>query len=135
APRRGAAEGRVQQGVGNRVDQVETADRIGPVVGDRDRVGVAGARHEGGRAVGDGDLQVGRRYRVAEVVGRIDCGDRRAGRVVGVVGDDGADVDLLAGQGGGRRGVGPGLGRVDQAVAVRVAGDGGGGARMGVGGG
>src|SRR5215831_11322020 len=59
ASRRGAAEGRVQQRVGDRVDQVETADRVRPVVGDRDRVGIDSARSEGGRGVGDGDRQVG----------------------------------------------------------------------------
>src|SRR5262249_19691592 len=39
--------------------QGEAADRARPVVCDRDRVGVAGARHDGGLAVGHGDRQVG----------------------------------------------------------------------------
>src|SRR6266480_2500947 len=47
-----------------------------------------------------------------EVVGRVAVDDRGAG--VGFQGGDGADVGLLAGQGGGGGGVGPGLGRVEQ---------------------
>src|SRR6516162_3095291 len=43
----------------DRVSQDETADRVRPVVGDRDRVGSADARHQGGGGVGDGDRQVG----------------------------------------------------------------------------
>src|SRR4029077_16773129 len=43
----------------------------------------------------------------------------------GVLAGDGADVGLLAGHGGGRRRVGPGVGQVEQAVAVGVAGEGG----------
>ena len=42
---------------------------------------------------------------------------------VGVLAGDGADVGLLAGQGGGGLRVGPGLGQVEQAVAVGVAGE------------
>src|SRR6185369_12315572 len=61
--------------------------------------------------------------RVAEVVGGVVVGDGGAGRVVGVLAGDGADVGLLAGQGGGGLGVGPGLGQVEQAVAVGVAGE------------
>ena len=52
-----------------------------------------------------------------EVVGRVAVGDRRAG--VDILGGDGAGVGLLAGQGG----VGPGLGQVEQAVAVGIAGE------------
>ena len=53
-----------------------------------------------------------------EVVGRVAVGDRRAG--VDVLGGDGADVGLLAGQGGGGLRVDPGLGQVEQPVAVAV---------------
>src|SRR2546429_458074 len=52
APHRGASEGRVRQSAGDRVSQGEAGDRARPVVGDRDRVCVASARHDGGRAVG-----------------------------------------------------------------------------------
>ena len=64
----------------------------------------------------------------AEVVGRVVVGDGGAG--VGVLAGDGADVGLLAGQGGGGRGVGPGLGQVEQAVAVGVAGEAGDGPQL-----
>ena len=66
---------------------------------------------------------------VAEVVGRVVVGDRRAG-VAGVLAGDGAGVGLLAGQGGGGLRVGPGLGQVEQAVAVGVAGEAGDGPQL-----
>ena len=59
-----------------------------------------------------------------EVVGRVAVGDRRAG--VDILGGDGAGVGLLAGQGG----VGPGLGQVEQAVAVGIAGEAGDGPEL-----
>ena len=139
-------------GVGPGLGQVEQAVAVGVaaggagdgaqlVVGDDD-VGqghVAGVGHhvgEGHRAA-RGHVRPGRAVGVlavdelddvdargvAEVVGRVAVGDGGAGRVVGVLGGDGADVGLLAGQGGGGRGVGPGLGQVEQAVAVGVAGE------------
>src|SRR5207237_237698 len=67
---------------------------------------------------------------VAEVVGRVVVGDGGAGRVVGVLAGDGADVGLLAGQGGGGLRVDPGLGEVEQAVAVGGAGEAGDGAQL-----
>ena len=79
-----------------------------------------------GRAVGVlavDELDDVDRRGVAEVVGRVVVGDGGAGRVVGVLAGDGADVGLLAGQGGGGLRVGPGLGQVEQAVAVGVAGE------------
>ena len=98
--------------------------RVGHHVGERQR-----AAHDDdrpGRRVGvlavDKLDDVNRRG-VAEVVGRVVVRDRRAGRVVGILGGDGAGVGLLAGQGDGRLGVGPGLGQVEQAVAVGVAGE------------
>ena len=71
--------------------------------------------------------------RVAEVVGRVVVGDGRARRAVGVRAGDRADVGLLAGQGGGGGGVSPGLGQVEQAVAVGVAGEAGDRSRLVVG--
>jgi hypothetical protein len=49
---------------------------------------------------------------VAEVVGGVGVADRRAG-VVGVLGGDGAEVGLLAGQGEVEKRVDPGLGQVE----------------------
>ena len=93
---------------------------VGDHVGERHRAADGHVRP--GRGVGVlavDELDDVDRRGVAEVVGRVVVGDRRAG--VGVLAGDGADVGLLAGQGGGGLGVGPGLGQVEQAVAVGVA--------------
>ena len=147
----GPGLGRVEQAVAVGVAG-EAGDGAQLVVGDGD-VGqghVAGVGHhvgEGhraarrhvrpGRAVGvlavDELDDLDARSEVAEVVGRVVVGDGGARRAVGVLAGDGADVGLLAGQGGGGRRVGPGLGQVEQAVGVGVAGEAGDEAQLVVG--
>src|SRR6185369_15555988 len=119
----------------------EAGDRPELVVGNDDvgQGGVAGVGHHvcEGQGAAHGHVRPGQAVGVlavdelddvdaggvAEIVGRVVVGNSGAGRVVRVLGGDGGDVGLLAGERGGRLRVGPGLGQVEQTVGVGVTGE------------